>query len=82
MLVGFYVPPLVAVRGGAAPFARQTHDARGGVRGVVAAAGRGVHYAWAAGFVGSHDAHCGFGLGVCLGGGEGESCWGMVCGVE
>ena len=37
------------------------------MRGVVAAAGRGVRDAWAAGFVGAHDAHCGFwGVWGCL----------------
>ena len=41
---------------------------------MVAAAGRGVRDAWAAGFVGAHDAHCGFGLGGLL--------LGAVCGGE
>ena len=52
--------PIIAGTHTPAPFAWETHSAGGRVGGVGSATGRGLRYASAAGFVGSHYAHCWF----------------------
>jgi hypothetical protein len=49
--------PIITVRSGSAPFARQTHDAGGRLRSVVSAARRRFDDGAAARFVGFHYAH-------------------------